>query len=61
VVPVHDGPQVLAEVAAALAASGVGVTGVAIRRPSLDEVFLTLTGQRLPADGTDSVEVGGEL
>jgi hypothetical protein len=34
---------------------------VAIRRPSLDEVFLTLTGQRLPADGTDSVEVGGEL
>ncbi|HEU4421185.1 MAG TPA: ATP-binding cassette domain-containing protein [Pilimelia sp.] len=61
VVPVHDGPQVLAEVAAALAASGVGVAGVAIRRPSLDEVFLTLTGQRLPMEDADSVKIGGEL
>jgi len=61
VLPVHDGPQLLAEVAAALAATGVGVAGVAIRRPSLDEVFLTLTGQRLPTEGIDSVEIGGEL
>ncbi|HEX5996940.1 MAG TPA: ATP-binding cassette domain-containing protein [Jiangellales bacterium] len=60
VMPVHDGPRVLAEVAAALAVTGVGVAGVAIRRPSLDEVFLTLTGQRLPAEGTDPVEIGGE-
>jgi ABC-2 type transport system ATP-binding protein len=61
VLPVHDGPQLLAEVAAALAAMGVGVAGVAIRRPSLDEVFLTLTGQRQPTDGIDPVEIGGEL
>jgi ABC-2 type transport system ATP-binding protein len=61
VLPVHDGPQLLAEVAAALAATGVGVAGVAIRRPSLDEVFLTLTGQRQPTEGIDSVEIGGEL
>jgi hypothetical protein len=40
---------------------GVGVAGVAIRRPSLDEVFLTLTGQRQPTDGIDPVEIGGEL
>jgi ABC-2 type transport system ATP-binding protein len=61
VLPVHDGPQLLAEVAAALAATGTGVVGVAIRRPSLDEVFLTLTGQRQPTDGIDPVEIGGEL
>jgi hypothetical protein len=40
---------------------GGGVAGVAIRRPSLDEVFLTLTGQRQPTEGIDSVEIGGEL
>ena len=61
VLPVHAGPKLLAEVAAALAATGTGVAGVAIRRPSLDEVFLTLTGQRLPTEGIDSVEIGGEL
>jgi ABC-2 type transport system ATP-binding protein len=60
VLPVHAGPKLLAEVAAALAATGVGVAGVAIRRPSLDEVFLTLTGQRQPTDGIESVEIGGE-
>jgi ABC-2 type transport system ATP-binding protein len=60
VLPVHAGPKLLAEVAAALAAMGVGVAGVAIRRPSLDEVFLTLTGQRQPTDGIESVEIGGE-
>ena len=61
VLPVHDGPQLLADVATALAAMGGGVAGVAIRRPSLDEVFLTLTGQRQPTDGIDSVDIGGEL
>jgi ABC-2 type transport system ATP-binding protein len=61
VLPVHDGPQLLADVATALAAMGGGVAGVAIRRPSLDEVFLTLTGQRQPTEGIDSVEIGGEL
>jgi ABC-type multidrug transport system ATPase subunit len=60
VLPVHNGPRLLSEVAAALAETGMGVAGVAIRRPSLDEVFLTLTGQRLPADGIDPVEIGGE-
>jgi ABC-2 type transport system ATP-binding protein len=59
VMPVHDGPQVLADVAAALAATGVGVAGVAIRRRSLDDVFLALTGQRLSAEGADRVEIGG--
>ena len=35
----------LAEVAAALAAAGIEVEDLSLRQPTLDEVFLTLTGQ----------------
>jgi ABC-2 type transport system ATP-binding protein len=42
--PVTGGPAVLAEVAPRLAACGLRVTEVALRRPSLEEVFLALTG-----------------
>jgi ABC-2 type transport system ATP-binding protein len=46
VLPVDDGPALLAEVAARLAASGLRVADLALRRPTLDDVFLALTGQR---------------
>jgi daunorubicin resistance ABC transporter ATP-binding subunit len=45
VIPVADGPAILPEVAARLAASGLRVCDLVVRRPSLDDVFLTLTGQ----------------
>jgi ABC-2 type transport system ATP-binding protein len=45
VLPVNDGPEVLAEVARRLAASGLLAAELALRRPSLEDVFLTLTGQ----------------
>ncbi|MGH3386467.1 MAG: ATP-binding cassette domain-containing protein [Nocardioidaceae bacterium] len=45
VLQVDDGPGVLPEVAARLAAAGLSVADLALRRPSLDDVFLTLTGQ----------------
>jgi daunorubicin resistance ABC transporter ATP-binding subunit len=45
VVPVTHGPAVLPDVAARLAAAGLAVTDLALRRPTLDDVFLTLTGQ----------------
>jgi daunorubicin resistance ABC transporter ATP-binding subunit len=45
VVPVADGPAILPEVAARLARCGLRVSDLALRRPSLDDVFLTLTGQ----------------
>jgi ABC-2 type transport system ATP-binding protein len=45
VLPVDDGPALLAEVAARLAASGLRVADLALRRPTLDDVFLALTGQ----------------
>ncbi|WP_406080158.1 ATP-binding cassette domain-containing protein [Micromonospora sp. NBC_00858] len=45
VVPVADGPGILPDVAARLATSGLRVSDLALRRPTLDDVFLTLTGQ----------------
>jgi hypothetical protein len=45
VLPVTDGPGVLSDVAARRAASGLRVSDLALRRPTLDDVFLALTGQ----------------
>lgn len=45
VMPVVDGPGRLGDAMARLAAAELRVTNVALRRPSLDDVFLALTGQ----------------
>jgi ABC-2 type transport system ATP-binding protein len=45
-VPVHDRVAALTEVLRALAAQGVAVQDITLRRPTLDEVFLHLTGHR---------------
>ena len=42
--PVHDGPKMAMEVLRALDADGVEVAGLTVREPSLDDVFLSLTG-----------------
>jgi ABC-2 type transport system ATP-binding protein len=44
IVPVTGGAGVLAEALRRLADAGVGLEDVGLRRPTLDEVFLTLTG-----------------
>ncbi|MGW8374385.1 ATP-binding cassette domain-containing protein [Streptomyces sp. ODS28] len=44
-VPQGDGVAALAEVARVLRESGTGVDDIGLRRPTLDEVFLTLTGR----------------
>jgi ABC-2 type transport system ATP-binding protein len=60
VLPVANGPSVLAEVVARLAAADLAVTDVALRRPSLDDVFLTLTGQTTsPITATATARAGG--
>ena len=46
--PAHDPVATLAEVLTGLAAVGIEAEDVALRRPTLDEVFLSLTGR--PAD-----------
>jgi ABC-2 type transport system ATP-binding protein len=55
ILPVADGPGILPDVAARLAANGLRVADLALRRPTLDDVFLTLTGR--PAE---EVEVDDE-
>jgi ABC-2 type transport system ATP-binding protein len=46
VIPVAaGGPGVLPEVAARLSAAGLRIADLTLRRPTLDDVFLTLTGQ----------------
>jgi ABC-2 type transport system ATP-binding protein len=42
----------LAEVSAAVQASGIPIDEIALRRPTLDDAFLALTGQ--PADSGDA-------
>jgi daunorubicin resistance ABC transporter ATP-binding subunit len=45
VVPVSDGPRLLLDVASRLANSGLAVSHLALRQPTLDDVFLGLAGQ----------------
>jgi ABC-2 type transport system ATP-binding protein len=52
VAPAPDGVQTVVRVAQALAAAGIAVEDLSLRQPTLDEVFLELTGQPA-ADGAD--------
>jgi ABC-2 type transport system ATP-binding protein len=61
VLPVADGPGILPEVADRLAAAGLHVSGLALRRPTLEEAFLALTGgpaaaAARPANGARSAQ-----
>jgi energy-coupling factor transporter ATP-binding protein EcfA2 len=54
-VPVTDGVAVLPGVARRLDAAGLALSDLALRRPTLDDVFLTLTGQATqPPDPADA-------
>jgi ABC-2 type transport system ATP-binding protein len=50
----RPGSQVLVDALRELDAEGVAVLDVAVRRPTLDDVFLTLTGR--PAESADQPE-----
>jgi ABC-2 type transport system ATP-binding protein len=50
---VEEGPRVAAEALRSLDQDGVAVAGLALREPSLDDVFLSLTGHRAEVDETD--------
>jgi daunorubicin resistance ABC transporter ATP-binding subunit len=60
VLPVADGPAVLPAVAARLAGAGLRVSDLALRRPSLDDVFLALTGRTAATPSTTDSGEGGE-
>jgi daunorubicin resistance ABC transporter ATP-binding subunit len=51
VMPVASGPAILPELAARLAANRLMVADLVLRRPTLDDVFLTLTNQPRPSRG----------
>lgn len=51
--PTNGGVEVLAHVAQALADAGIEVEDLSLRQPTLDEVFLTLTGSGIAADERD--------
>ena len=55
-VEVADGAQALAAVVRALDAAGLTVDDLALRRPTLDEVFLHLTGGRRIRSTTDPTD-----
>ena len=51
----------IAEAVRLLDAQSVGVEDIAVRRPTLDDVFLQLTGQRVEAEDGDAEPEAGEL
>src|SRR5271156_2232684 len=53
---VTDGPKAGAEVLRALDAAQVGIAGLALREPSLDDVFLNLTGHKTTIDEEEEAE-----
>ena len=56
---VENGPAVGAEVLRALDAAQIAIAGLALREPSLDDVFLSLTGHKTDDDEDDG-RGGGE-
>ncbi|MFF0489155.1 ATP-binding cassette domain-containing protein [Nocardia sp. NPDC003482] len=58
IVPVDDGSQALVDAIGRLTAHRVGIHDVGLRRPSLDDVFLTLTGHEAEEpSGVDESEL----
>jgi ABC-2 type transport system ATP-binding protein len=55
-VPVADGPRVLVEALRVLDAEGLSPTTLEVREPSLDDVFLTLTGRHVEAEAAEEPE-----
>ncbi len=56
---VDDGQRALIGALRDLDRAGLVLAAVALREPSLDDVFLALTGRRTGADGHDDVDAGG--
>ena len=55
--PTYGGSRQLVEVIRALDEAGVAIDDIALRRPTLDDVFLTLTGHAAEQAGADTDEL----
>ena len=58
IMPVSGGSTVLVEAVRALDAAGIGIDDLALRRPTLDDVFLSLTGHSTEAVETAEPPTG---
>jgi ABC-2 type transport system ATP-binding protein len=59
-VPAHGGAQRLVQVVRDLDEAGIGIDDIGLRRPTLDDVFLTLTGhaaEQLSGNGNQAIPV----
>ncbi len=54
-VPAHGGAAVLVQVVRDLDEAGIGIDDIGLRRPTLDDVFLSLTGHASVIDETERV------
>jgi len=57
IVPVHEHKGAIAEAVRKLDAQGIDIDDISVRRPTLDDVFLTLTGK--PPEPEDGDEADG--
>ncbi|MDQ4098002.1 MAG: ATP-binding cassette domain-containing protein, partial [Actinomycetota bacterium] len=57
-VPVQGGAAVLADAVRELDRSGIAITGLALHRPTLDDVFMALTGRA--AEEAEAVQADGD-
>ncbi|MFF9895509.1 ATP-binding cassette domain-containing protein [Streptomyces longispororuber] len=55
-VPVTGGAKLLAEVIRELDARGIEIDDIGLRRPTLDDVFISLTGHVAEAEGTNGTD-----
>jgi ABC-2 type transport system ATP-binding protein len=53
-VPAHGGAARLVQVVRDLDEAGIGIDDIALRRPTLDDVFLSLTGHASVVDDTET-------
>ena len=58
--PISGGAQTLTEALRALDSDGVKLADVGLRRPTLDDVFLSLTGHVAEDEGTTSTDMNEE-
>ncbi|HEX2756638.1 MAG TPA: ATP-binding cassette domain-containing protein [Candidatus Limnocylindrales bacterium] len=58
-VPAHGGAQTLVQVVRDLDEAGIHIDDIALRRPTLDDVFLALTGHASAEDSTTDAPTSG--
>ncbi|MFE2109548.1 ATP-binding cassette domain-containing protein [Kitasatospora sp. NPDC059463] len=59
-VPVSGGSRMLADVIRELDSRSIGIDDIGLRRPTLDDVFLSLTGHHTEAEGEENGAAGGK-